>query len=126
MPSLGGGWFMVSRYACRPASMASERLSFWRPRTSLLLSTHSEAVCLKSPLRCLRKSVPSPAFVLRNSRVSSPDFGASRIPIPTPTPRPKRKLESPFLSILFSPLDRGFSSWHEKGVSPQPFPVYSQ
>src|SRR5579864_6592991 len=80
--------------------MASERLSFCRLRTSLLLSTHSVAVCLMSPLFCFRKSVPSPAFVLRNSRVSSPDFGASNIPIPTPTPRPNRKLESPFLSIL--------------------------
>src|ERR1017187_3627139 len=74
-------------------------LSFWRPRASLPLSTHSLAVCLMSALRCFRKSVPSPALFLIRSRVSCPDFGAKSIPIPTPTPSPSKKLESPFLSI---------------------------
>src|ERR1700688_1195126 len=52
-------------------------------------------------------SRPSSAFCARNSRVSSPDFGANKIPTNAPIPRPTRK-KLTFDPALFSDMVYSF------------------
>src|SRR5262249_49166960 len=76
------------RYASRAPSTAAEIDSFCFIATSLPRSINSSARSRSSrALRCAY-SRPSSAFFARNSRVSSPDFGANKIPTRAPTPKP--------------------------------------
>src|SRR3984885_4109092 len=94
--------FAPPRYASLPASTASVTVSRWRSMISLLRSSKSSARSRSSrALRCAY-SLPSSALPARYSRVSSPDFGAKRIPkrVPTPSPTRKKLTLDPTLSLI--------------------------
>src|ERR1700722_8646536 len=68
-------------------------------------------------LRCAY-SRPSSAFCARNSRVSSPDFGANKIPTSAPIPSPTRK-KLTFEPALFSDMVYSFPALKSSTATPQ-------
>src|SRR6266436_6709136 len=95
------------RYASRPASTAAEIESFLLTAISLLRSINSSARSRSSRAFFCAKSLPSSAFFARNSRVTSPDFGANKIPTIAPTPSPTMKYVTlePTLSAIATSME---------------------
>src|SRR5881394_1156031 len=83
--------FDSRRYASRPASTAAEIESFLRTATSFPRSINSSARSRSSRAFFCAYSLPSSAFFVRKSRVSSPAFGAKSTPTRAPRPSPSIK-----------------------------------